>query len=48
MSPGAVGVAVHRLRQRYRECMRFELAQTVASPEDLEEEMQYLFSVLGS
>ncbi len=47
MSPNAVGVAVHRLRQRYRECIRLELAQTVASPQDLEEEMKYLFSVMN-
>ena len=48
MSPGAVGVAVHRLRQRYRELVRLELAQTVASPEDLEQEMNYLFAVLSA
>jgi len=46
MSPGAMAVAVHRLRQRYRECVRLELAQTVAGPADLEEEMQYLFAAL--
>jgi RNA polymerase sigma factor (sigma-70 family) len=47
MSSNAVGVAVHRLRQRYRECIRLELAQTVASLQDLDEEMNYLFSVLS-
>jgi len=47
MSSSAIGVTVHRLRQRYRECVRLELAQTVASPDDLEEEMNYLFTVLG-
>ncbi len=47
MSPNAVSVAVHRLRQRYRECIRLELGQTVASPQALEEEMKYLFSVLN-
>jgi RNA polymerase sigma factor (sigma-70 family) len=47
MSANAVAVAVHRLRQRYRECIRLELAQTVASLEDLDEEMKYLFSVLS-
>jgi RNA polymerase sigma factor (sigma-70 family) len=47
MSPNAVGVAVYRMRQRYRECIRLELAQTVASPQDLDEEMNYLFSVLS-
>jgi len=47
MSGNAFGVAVHRLRQRYRECIRLELGQTVASPRDLDEEMKYLFSVLS-
>jgi len=46
MSPGALAVAVHRLRQRYRECVRLELAQTVTSPEDLELEMKDLFESL--
>ena len=48
MSPNALGVAVHRLRQRYRECIRLELAQTVAGPQELEEEMNYLFTVLSA
>ena len=48
MSAGAVGVAVHRLRQRYRECVRLELAQTVASPEDLNDEMNYLLAALSA
>ena len=46
MSPGATAVAVHRLRQRYRECVRFELSQTVSCREDLELEMKYLFETL--
>lgn len=47
MSCNAIGVAVHRLRQRYRECIRLVLAPTVASTQDLDEEMNYLFSVLS-
>jgi RNA polymerase sigma factor (sigma-70 family) len=47
MSANAAGVAVHRLRQRYRECIRLELAQTVASPQDLDGEIDYLLSVLS-
>ena len=39
-------VAVHRLRQRYRQFIRAEVASTVASPEDVEAEMQHLFQVL--
>ena len=47
VAPGSVPVLVHRLRQRYRETVRAELAQTVASPTDLEEEMRHLFAVLN-
>jgi DNA-directed RNA polymerase specialized sigma24 family protein len=47
MKPGAVAVAVHRLRKRYRELVRGEVAQTVESEAELESEMSYLLSVLG-
>jgi RNA polymerase sigma factor (sigma-70 family) len=46
-SEGAIKVAVHRLRQRYRELLRAEIAQTVASPEDVDAEMRYLFNALA-
>jgi RNA polymerase sigma-70 factor (ECF subfamily) len=46
MEPKTVAVAVHRLRKHYRECVRAEVANTVANPADLEDEMRYLFSVL--
>jgi RNA polymerase sigma-70 factor (ECF subfamily) len=42
MSPGAVAAAVHRLRQQYRELVRAEVAHTVESTEELEEEMRWL------
>lgn len=45
-SEGAVKVAVHRLRRRYRELLRAEIAQTVASPEAVEEEIRALFAAL--
>jgi DNA-directed RNA polymerase specialized sigma24 family protein len=44
LSPSAVAVAVHRLRQRYGEMVRIQVAQTVATPADLEEELRYLFA----
>ena len=47
MNEGAVKVAVHRLRQRYRELLRAEIANTVASPADVDEEMRHLFNVLA-
>lgn len=48
MSEGAVKVAVHRLRQRYRELLREEIAQTVSGPAEVEAEIRHLFAVLGS
>ena len=47
MSEGAVKVAVHRLRRRFRDLMRDEIAQTVESPEDIEEEIRYLWSAVS-
>ncbi len=47
MSEGAVKVAVHRLRQRYGRLLRAEVARTVASPEDVDEEIQQLFEAVS-
>jgi RNA polymerase sigma-70 factor (ECF subfamily) len=47
MSEGAVKVAVHRLRQRYRELLRAEIAETVSTPEEVESEIRALFSALA-
>ena len=47
MSPSAVGVAVHRLRHRFGEIIRREIADTVASPEEIDGELRHLASVLG-
>jgi RNA polymerase sigma factor (sigma-70 family) len=44
--PG-VRAAVHRLRVRYRELLREEIGKTVATPEELEQEIRYLISILG-
>ena len=48
VSEGTVKSAVHRLRQRYRELLRDEIAQTVAGPGEVDEELRHLFAVLGS
>jgi RNA polymerase sigma-70 factor (ECF subfamily) len=48
MSPGALDVAVHRLRQRFGSMLREQVAQTVSSEGQVEEEIRYLISVLGS
>ena len=46
MSEGAVKVAVHRLRQRYRKLLRAAIAETVSNEADLDDEMSYLVAVL--
>jgi len=46
MSEGAVKVAVHRLRRRYRELLRAAIAETVSNEADLDDEMRYLVAVL--
>jgi len=46
MTEGAVKAAVHRLRQRYRELLRAEIAQTVADPSDVDVEMRHLVAAL--
>ncbi len=47
MTEGAVKVAVHRLRKRYRELLRTEVGQTLAAGEDVDEELRHLFSALS-
>jgi RNA polymerase sigma factor (sigma-70 family) len=44
---GAVKVAVHRLRQRCRELLRSEIAQTVSSPQEVDEELHDLFEAVA-
>lgn len=48
MTEGAIKVAVHRLRRRYRELLRDEIAQTVADPADVDEEIRDLFAALSA
>ena len=47
-SEGALKVAIHRLRKRYRELFRQEIAETVADPAEVEPELRYLATVLAS
>jgi RNA polymerase sigma factor (sigma-70 family) len=47
-SEGAVKVAAHRLRRRYREILREEIAETVAAAEDVDEELRELLRTLAS
>ena len=46
-SEGALKVAIHRLRKRYRDLFRQEIADTVADPAEVESEIRYLASVLA-
>lgn len=46
MTESAVKQAFYRLRQRYRELVRYEIAQTVAVPGDVEDEVRHFVSVL--
>jgi RNA polymerase sigma-70 factor (ECF subfamily) len=47
ISAGAVDVAVHRLKQRFGALLRAQVAQTVTSESEVDEEIHYLMSVLG-
>ncbi|MFI5381613.1 MAG: RNA polymerase sigma factor [Tepidisphaerales bacterium] len=47
LGEAAVKMAVSRLRRRYREVLRAEIAQTVASAEDIEDEIHHLFAAVG-
>jgi len=46
-SEGALKVAIHRLRKRYRELFRQEIADAVADPAEVESELRYLAGVFA-
>jgi len=48
LSEGAVRVALHRLRRRFGELLREEIAQTVASPAEVDEEIRHLFAAISA
>jgi len=47
MTPGAVKVAAHRLRARYRETLHDEIARTVSDPAEIDDEIRDLFRVFS-
>jgi RNA polymerase sigma-70 factor (ECF subfamily) len=47
VADSSVPVLVHRMRQHYRQLVRAQVAQTVTSPAELDEEMRHLFEVLN-
>jgi RNA polymerase sigma-70 factor (ECF subfamily) len=48
VSVGAIDVAIHRLRQRFGALLRQEVARTVPAEGEVEDELRYLVSVLGT
>jgi RNA polymerase sigma factor (sigma-70 family) len=46
MTSNAVRQAFHRFRQRYQSLLREEIAQTVATPGDIEDELRHLIAVV--
>jgi hypothetical protein len=47
LSAGSLRTAVHRMRRRYRTLLREEIAETVAQPEEIDEEIRFLLKVLS-
>lgn len=47
MHEGAIKVAVHRLRQRFGQEVRMQIAQTVQDPAEVDDELQHLFDALA-
>jgi RNA polymerase sigma-70 factor (ECF subfamily) len=48
MSESAVHTASHRLRKRYREILKQQIAATLEDPEELDNEVRSLFTALGT
>ena len=48
MNEGALKIALHRMRRRFGEALRAEIAQTVATREEIEEELRHLFSAMAT
>lgn len=48
MTTGTLRVTIHRMRQRYRELLRWEIAQTVGNPAEIDDEIRHLFAALST
>jgi RNA polymerase sigma-70 factor (ECF subfamily) len=46
MSEGAIKIAVHRLRKRFGQALRAEIAETVADPLDTDAEVRHLLAII--
>jgi RNA polymerase sigma-70 factor (ECF subfamily) len=47
IAEGTLRVAVHRLREQFGKCLRETIAETVESPEDIDEELRHLLTVVS-
>jgi DNA-directed RNA polymerase specialized sigma24 family protein len=47
LSAGALRMAVHRMRRRYRKLLRAEIAETVSAPEEIDDEIRFLRATLS-
>jgi RNA polymerase sigma-70 factor (ECF subfamily) len=48
ISEGAAMVMAHRMRRRFRDLLRSEIAQTVTDPGTVDDEIAHLFAALSS
>jgi len=48
ISAGALRMSVHRFRQKYRQLLRSEITESVSRPEEIDEELRFLVSILGN
>jgi len=42
-----VGVAIHRMRRRFGDLVRKQVARTVSDPKEMEDELRHLIAILG-
>ena len=47
-SPGSLRTSVYRMRKKYRDLLRAEIAETVADPNEIEDEIRFLRAVLSA
>ena len=48
MKEGAIKVAIHRLRERYGQMLRLQIAKTIEDPASVQQELKYLFEVISN
>jgi len=47
LSAGALRIAVHQMRQKSRKLLREEIAETVSTPEEADDEVRFLLAILS-